>query len=61
VFLQPRILEVVGVHNADHVLKLVRPARAVSIPVEVFGLLQDRDVVALGDSDCRAQRLGLRV
>ena len=40
--LPPRIVQVVGVDDAHHMLKLVGPALAMVVPVQVFRLLQHR-------------------
>ena len=39
-----RVVQVVGVDDAHHVLELVRPAPPVVVPVQVLRLLQHRHV-----------------
>ena len=40
--LSPRIVQVVGMDDAHHMLKFVCPALAMVVPVQVFRLLQHR-------------------
>jgi hypothetical protein len=39
-----RVVQVVGVDDAHHVLELVRPAPAMVVPIQVLRLLQDRHI-----------------
>lgn len=43
-FLALRVVQVVGMDDAHHMLELVRPAPTVVIPIQVLGLLQHRHI-----------------